>query len=68
MTTRDLRNIHTTVGTHFHVWHSTKTTPVFLPADGEANWSLLPSLAKPLGHYYDRSGLRKAKNEALVPL
>ena len=23
--------------------HSTKTTPVFLPADGEASWSLLPS-------------------------
>ena len=65
MTPRDLRNIHTTVGTYFHIWHSTKTTPVFLAADGE----------KPLGHYfqvwpryYDRSGLRKAKNEALVPL
>ena len=25
--------------------HGTKTTPVFLPADGEASWSLLPSLA-----------------------
>ena len=24
--------------------HGTKTTPVFLPADGEASWSLLPSL------------------------
>ena len=23
--------------------HGTKTTPVFLPADGEAYWSLLPS-------------------------
>ena len=23
--------------------HSTKTTPVFLPAHGEASWSLLPS-------------------------
>ena len=23
--------------------HDTKTTPVFLPADGEASWSLLPS-------------------------
>ena len=22
--------------------HGTKTTPVFLPADGEASWSLLP--------------------------
>ena len=24
--------------------HGTKTTPLFLPADGEASWSLLPSL------------------------
>ena len=24
--------------------HDTKTTLVFLPADGEASWSLLPSL------------------------
>ena len=24
--------------------HGTKTTLVFLPADGEASWSLLPSL------------------------
>ena len=23
--------------------HGNKTTPVFLPADGEASWSLLPS-------------------------
>ena len=23
--------------------HDTKTTPVFLPADGEASWLLLPS-------------------------
>ena len=23
--------------------HGTKTTPVFLPADGEASWSVLPS-------------------------
>ena len=32
------------VGTHFHVQHGTKTTPVFLPADAEPSWSLLPSL------------------------
>ena len=32
------------VGTHFDAQHGTKTTPVFLPADGEASWSLLPSL------------------------
>ena len=25
--------------------HGTKTTLVFLPADGEVSWSLLPSLA-----------------------
>ena len=24
--------------------HGTETTPVFLPADGEVSWSLLPSL------------------------
>ena len=24
--------------------HGTKTTPIFLPADGEASWSLFPSL------------------------
>ena len=24
--------------------HGTKTTPVFLPADGEASWLLFPSL------------------------
>ena len=43
MTPRDLGNIHTTLGTHFHAGHGTETTPVFLPADGEATWSLLPS-------------------------
>ena len=31
------------VGTHFHARHGTKTIPVFLLADGEASWSLLPS-------------------------
>ena len=31
------------VGTHFHVWHGTKTTPAFIPADGDASWLLLPS-------------------------
>ena len=30
-------------GTHFHAQHGTKTTIVFLSADGEASWSLLPS-------------------------
>ena len=25
--------------------HGTKTTPVFLPSDGEASWLLLPSSA-----------------------
>ena len=32
------------VGTHFHVQHGTKTILVFLHADGEASWLLLPSL------------------------
>ena len=40
MTPRELRNIHTTSMCE----HGTKTTLVFLPADGEASWSLLPSL------------------------
>ena len=31
------------VGTHFHAQHSTRTTLVFLPADGKACWLLLPS-------------------------
>ena len=31
------------VGMHFHVRHGTKTISVFLPADGEASWLLLPS-------------------------
>ena len=30
------------LGTHFHVQHGTETTPVFLPAAGEASWSLFP--------------------------
>ena len=29
---------------HFYARHGIKTAPVFLPADGEASWSLLPSL------------------------
>ena len=32
------------LGTHFHAWHGTKTTTLFLPADGEACWLLPPSL------------------------
>ena len=47
MTLRDLRNICTpglAVGTQFHVQHGTKTTLVFLPADGETSWSLLSDL------------------------
>ena len=38
MTPRDVRNIHTKQE------HGPKTTPVFLPGNGEASWSLLPSL------------------------
>ena len=55
--------------------HGTKTTPVFLPADGEASWLLLPSLVsllsdgkvQPENTYSciqgDSSGLRKSKND-----
>ena len=32
------------VGIHFHVQHDSETIPVFLPADGEASWSLLSSM------------------------
>ena len=44
-----LGNIHTTrntctAGTHFHVQHGPKDTPVFLPGDGEASSLLLWSL------------------------
>ena len=31
------------VATKFHEWHGTKTTPVFLPANGEDCWLLLLS-------------------------
>ena len=56
--------------------HVTKTTPAFLPADGEASWSLLPSTGLftirqhsatrkhlPLYPQGDRSGLRKLKKD-----
>ena len=43
----DLENIQTpkvVVGTHFYVSHGTKTTWLFLPADGKASWLLIPAL------------------------
>ena len=56
--------------------YGTKTTPVFLPADEEASWSLLPSSVSLLSggtvqleNTYssilkdDRSGLRKPKKK-----
>ena len=55
---------------HFYVPHGTKSTPIFLPTDGEASWSLLPSThqaaqsnQKTLFLYRqgDRPGLRKPK-------
>ena len=66
------------VGMRFHICeHGTKTTPVFLPADGEASWSLVPSsvsllsgsTVQPENTYScilsqgDRSGLRKPKKD-----
>ena len=48
MTPRDLRNIHTTQNSCKDappcVNMTIKLPPVFLPADGEASWLLLPSL------------------------
>ena len=32
------------VRTHFHAWHGTKTILIFIPADGETSWLILPSL------------------------
>ena len=40
MAPRDIRNICRDT---LPCTQCTKTTPVFLPADGEASWSLLPS-------------------------
>ena len=64
------------VKTHFHAQHGNKTTPSFLPADGEANWVLLPGLVSLLSggtgattkHLFlypqgDRSGLRNPKKD-----
>ena len=31
-------------GIHFHAWHGTETTLLFLPADGEAFCPIFPSL------------------------
>ena len=47
MTPGNLRNIHTTrnsLGTHFHSWHGTKTTLLFLATEREVSWLVLPSL------------------------
>ena len=46
------------VGTHFHAWHGTKTTPVCLPVylDGEACCLLLPSLVSFLSSNTVRAG------------
>ena len=47
MTPQDLKNIYTSRNSCRDalscVKNGTKTTPVFLTADGEASWSLLPS-------------------------
>ena len=45
MTTETFTPQETPVGAHCHAPHGTKTTPVFLPANGEVSWLLLPSLA-----------------------
>ena len=46
MTPRDVKistSLEIAIGIHFHEQHGTKTTLVFLIADGEASWSLPPS-------------------------
>ena len=57
MTPRDFRNIHTTGNSCRDALreHGTKTTQVFLPADGEASRSLLPTsggTVQPENTYY----------------
>ena len=44
------------VGSLFHVWHGTKTTSVFLPANREPSWLLLPSLVSLLSGSTVQSG------------
>ena len=47
MTLKDFKNIHTAkivVGVHSYAWHGSKSTPVFLPTDGEGSWLLFSSL------------------------
>ena len=44
--------------------HGTKTTPVFLPADGEASWSLLPSLVFIRGMWMTFLSFFESKSEA----
>ena len=62
------------VETHFHVCNATKTTPVFLPVNGEASWSLPTSLLTIRWHSAtrkrlllypqgDRSGLKKPEKD-----
>ena len=53
MITRDLENINPIENSYrdaLHARHGTKTTPVFLPAHGEASGSLLPSSVSLLLH------------------
>ena len=72
MTPRDLES---TLGTHFHARHGTKTNPGFLLADAEVSWLLLPSqislllgsTVQPENTFLylqgDRSGQRKPKED-----
>ena len=43
--------------------HGTKTTPVFLPADGEASWLLLPCLVSLLS---DSTGQPENKHSCIL--
>ena len=42
------------VQTHIHVWHGTKTTPVFLPAAVETSWLLNPSSVSLLSFFLSK--------------
>ena len=51
------------VGSHFHEQHDTKTILVFLPADGEASWSLLPKFA-----HYPYYQAAQCNQKTLIPV
>ena len=53
---------------HFHEQHDTKTIPIFLPADREASWLLLPSLVSLLSDATVQPENISAQNHTKVSL